>query len=73
MAARLGGACRALRVQRGLSALDIATAAQVNESTISRFERGDGWRRETDRIVAAYAELLEVPADELWRAAFEMP
>lgn len=71
MAARLGAACRASRVQRGLSALDIASAAGVNESTISRFEHGDGWRRETDRIVAAYARETGTTPDDLWQAALQ--
>lgn len=69
MAERLGEVCRGARVDAGRHAIDIATAAGVSEATISRFERGDGWRRQTDEIVAAYAAETMVEPLELWRRA----
>jgi transcriptional regulator with XRE-family HTH domain len=71
MAARLGAAAREGRETAGLSLLDIATTAGVSQTTIHRFELGDGWRRQTDQIVNAYARELGVDAEDLWKAALE--
>jgi transcriptional regulator with XRE-family HTH domain len=71
MAARIGAAARAARTDAGLELLDIARAASVSEATVSRFEIGHGWRRETDRIVAAYAVELGTTPETLWRAALD--
>lgn len=69
MATRLGGVCRDARERRGLRAIDVAITAGVSEATVSRFERGEGWPRDTDGMVAAYASELEVEPLELWRRA----
>jgi hypothetical protein len=51
--------------------IDIATRAGVREPTIHRFERGEGWRRDTDAIVAAYAQELGIKPEDVWRAAVD--
>lgn len=51
--------------------MDIANAAGVSEATISRFEAGRGWRRDTDEIVAAYATETGTAPETLWRAALD--
>jgi transcriptional regulator with XRE-family HTH domain len=73
MAQRLGAACREARRAAGLRQIDIATAAGVDHSTISRFETGYGnrWREDTDDIVAAYAHELGITPEELWRRALD--
>lgn len=69
MAARLGQACRQERRRAGLRMIDVAVEAGTSESTIHNFERGNGWRRETDAIVAAYATLCKTTERELWQRA----
>lgn len=72
MAAQLGRVAQQLRDRAGLTLMDIAVAAEVGQSTIHRFEAGDGWRRETDAIVDAYAECCGVPARDIWLAAITL-
>lgn len=60
---------RRLAVRPKLKQIDIATVASVAETTITHFEQGRWWIRETDRIVAAYSELLGTTPEALWRAA----
>lgn len=73
MAARLGRVAKQARLAAGLTLLDVATVAGVGQTTIHRFETGDRFRVETDRIVDAYAELVDVDPAELWRRALERP
>jgi DNA-binding XRE family transcriptional regulator len=68
---RLGSLCRELRIERGLTLLDIATRAGVKQSVIYAFETQPGWRRKTDEIVAAYERELELERDSLWRRALD--
>lgn len=65
----LARTARELREQHGVKLIDIATRAGVAENTIHRFERWPGYRRETDRIVAAYAHELEITPADIWAAA----
>jgi transcriptional regulator with XRE-family HTH domain len=71
MAASLGETCRRARQDAGVRSIDIATTARVSEATISKFEHGVGWRRETDAIVAAYEHECGLPERALWRRAVE--
>lgn len=71
MSARLGHACKDARLRAGLRQLDVAEMAGVRHTTISHFEQGAWWVRETDRIVHAYAKLLGVAPEELWRDAID--
>jgi len=69
MDARLGRVARAERLRAGLELIDVAHEAGVSEATLSRFETGRGWRRETNAIVDAYARLCDLQAEDLWLAA----
>lgn len=71
MSARLGRAAQALRLEHGFTLLDVATRARVSESVVHQFERGTGWRRRTDEIVAAYAKEAGVEPVDIWRAAID--
>ncbi len=71
MAARLGQECRQRRRDAGLRQIDISTEAGVAEATISHFEAGRWWLRDTDRIVDAYAELLDTTPEAIWRSAID--
>jgi len=72
MAARLGKACRAARKHAGLYLLDIAIEAGVGQTTVHEFEKGDGWRRQTNEIVAAYARACGTTERALWQAAIDL-
>ena len=67
--ATLGRVCRHAREHAGIRAIDIATAAGVSEAAVSRFERGEGWPRRVDDIVATYERECGLPPRELWRRA----
>lgn len=71
MAARLGATCRQARraARPRVRQIDVATRAGVGEKTVTHFEAGRWWVRETDAIVQAYADLLDTTPLELWRAA----
>lgn len=69
MPERLGAVCREARLAHQLRLIDIATIAGVSEATISNFEAGQGWRRQTDDIVIAYERECGLPPGELWRRA----
>lgn len=71
MEARLGQAARRIRLEAGLDLIDLATTSGVSQSTISRFEQGEGWRRDTNAIVDAYAQACGLRPEDLWRAALE--
>lgn len=73
MATRLGQTCRRARRAAGVRQIDIASAAGVSHTTISHFEQGRWWHRQTDEIVNAYAELCATTPEALWRAALDLP
>jgi hypothetical protein len=67
--------CREARIEAGVTALAVVVQARamgarnVSEPTLTRFEQGAGWRRDTDLIVAAYAHECGVELMTLWRRA----
>jgi transcriptional regulator with XRE-family HTH domain len=71
MEVRLGAAAREIRVAAGRTLMDIANTAGVSQSGIGRFEQGHGWRRDTNRIVDAYAHECGVTPEDIWRAALQ--
>lgn len=71
MERRLGRTARRIRQQHELGLLDIAHIAGVDQATLSRFEKGDGWRRDTNAIVAAYARATGLKSADIWRMALE--
>jgi predicted transcriptional regulator len=73
MAARLGTVARRAREDAGITLMDVAVTAGVGQTSIHRFELGDGWRRETDAIVDAYAQLCQTTPQALWQAALDAP
>lgn len=68
----MGRAAREARIRADLSLLDIAVTAGVSQPTLTRFERGRGWRRDMNEIVAAYAEACGTTPEDLWRAALDL-
>lgn len=71
MAQYLGHAARSVRVAAGLTLLDVALQAEVAQSTLSRFERGDVWSPYVSELIESYARLCGVTAASIWRAALD--
>jgi hypothetical protein len=68
----LGVVCKEERKKRhDVLQVDIATQTRNNQSTIARFERGEGWPNFPDLVVAAYARECELEPIELWAEALD--
>jgi SOS-response transcriptional repressor LexA len=61
--AEIGTLLRNLRLRRGLSQFDLANAAGINNSYLSRIENGE--RRPSPRILKKFSDILQFPYDEL--------
>lgn len=66
MLAHLAEAARAAREAKGRLQVHIAASVGVNQVTILRFEQGKTWPRNPDRIIAAYADDLDIDPREIW-------
>lgn len=65
----LGEVAREAREKAGVKQVRVAANLEVNQETISRFERGRAWPRNPERFVAAYAQEVHANALELWEEA----
>jgi SOS-response transcriptional repressor LexA len=61
--AEIGNLVRNLRLRRGLSQSDLAHAAGINNSYLSRIENGE--RRPSPKILRRFSEILQHPYDDL--------
>ena len=61
--AEIGTLLRNLRLRRGLSQFDLASASGINNSYLSRIENGE--RRPSPKILKKFSEILQFPYDEL--------
>lgn len=61
--AEIGTLLRNLRLRRGLSQFDLASAAKINNSYLSRIENGE--RRPSPKILKKFSEILQHPYDDL--------
>jgi SOS-response transcriptional repressor LexA len=61
--AEIGTLLRNLRLRRGLSQFDLASASGINNSYLSRIENGE--RRPSPKILKRFSEILQYPYDEL--------
>lgn len=68
----LARAAQRAREERGRKPVHIAASASVDQSTITRFEKGRAWPDKIEEIVNAYAADLEIPAVEIWAAAVDL-
>jgi len=59
------------REEADIKHVRIAAALNVDQSTISRFEKGEAWPRDADAVIQAYAEELEIDPRVLWRKGLE--
>lgn len=69
----LARAAKELREEAGRKQVHIAATMSIDQSSIYRFEQGNAWPRQTDLVVAAYAEDLEIAdARDIWRRALDL-
>jgi hypothetical protein len=62
----LAAAAVELRTAAERKQVHVAASADLDQSTIWRFERGESWPRDPDQIIRAYADDLGVTAEEIW-------
>lgn len=65
----LAQVCRELRSNAKRKQVHVAAGADVDQSTVNRFERAIAWPRNPDRLVHAYADDLGVDPADLWAEA----
>lgn len=68
----LGHTCARARHLAGRKAVSVAASVKpvpVDQSTISRFEKGLSWPRDADKLVRAYADDLDIEPVDLWEQA----
>jgi transcriptional regulator with XRE-family HTH domain len=66
MLRHLGPSLRRARRAERVAAREVAVRANVDVATVYRFERGEAWPRDPDRLVDAYAAILRVRPVALW-------
>jgi DNA-binding transcriptional regulator YiaG len=64
--------CRAAREGSDVSYAAVAAKADVSESTVRSFERGDRWPQNVEGLVAAYADATGESVKALWRDSAAM-
>jgi hypothetical protein len=68
----LAAAARELREQADRKQVHVAAGADVDQSTVWRFEHSGTFPRNVDSLIAAYAEDLSMSPIEIWAKALEM-
>ena len=68
----LARAASAAREAAGRKQVHVAASADLDQSSIARFEKGISWPRQPDTIVGAYAEDLDVSPIQLWEQALQL-
>ena len=67
----IASAAKKAREDAGRKQVHIAASADKDQSSIYRFEKADGWPRDPDEILRAYAEDLDLHPIDLWGTALE--
>lgn len=67
----LAGVLSDAREDVGKRPVHIAAAADMDQSAITRFEHGQTWPRNPDRLVQAYADCCAIDVRVLWRRAID--
>lgn len=71
MLPHLAATARSAREAAELRQIDIATAAGVAHTSVSRFELGQSWPQDPDRMLGAYAEETGIDELTLWQRALQ--
>ncbi len=72
MAFWLARAAKSAREAAGRKQVHVAASANKDQSTIYRFEQGTAWPQDTDLLIAAYADDLEIDPQDIWQMALDM-
>lgn len=72
IAERVRRAAREARKRAGLQLIDLEGPCGLSEGQLSRFEAGEAWPRDWERVIAGYEEACGLAPDELWRRALDM-
>ena len=67
----LAEVAREAREEAGVKHVMIAAALNMDQSSVSRFEKGEAWPRDADATIQAYGEELGIDPRVLWRRALE--
>lgn len=65
----LAAVAKERRLAVGKKRVHVAALADVDQSTITRFEAGHAWPRDPDGVVNAYAEVTDTGARDIWAEA----
>jgi len=65
-------AAKELRAEAGRKQVHVAASMDADQSTVWRFENDEGWPRNPDVFIAAYADDLGVTAFDIWSHALEL-
>jgi hypothetical protein len=65
-------AAREMREGSERKHVHIGASANADQSTVSRFESGESMPRDLDKMIAGYADDLDVDAREIWAAALRL-
>jgi transcriptional regulator with XRE-family HTH domain len=65
-------ATRELREEKDRKQVHIAAGGNLDQSTVNRFESGQGKPRDLDAVVRAYAEDLDMQPVDIWAHALEL-
>lgn len=68
----LAAAAVELRTAADRKQVHVAASADLDQSTIWRFEQGQKWPRDADAVIAAYADDLGIAAGEIWARALQL-
>ena len=68
----LAQTCRDARLAARRKQVHVGASADVDQSTVNRFEKAIAWPRNPDRLVAAYADDLDISPIDLWQAAIDL-
>lgn len=68
----LARTCRDARTAARRKQVHVGASADVDQSTVNRFEKAIAWPRNPDRLVAAYADDLDISSIDLWQAAIDL-
>lgn len=68
----LAKACTAAREAAGRKQVHVGASADMDQSSVWRFEAGKAWPKNIDKLVNAYADDLDIEPFQLWQAATEM-
>lgn len=67
----LAEVAREAREEVGIKHVRIAAALNMDQSSVSRFEKGEAWPRDPDAFIQAYGEELGIDPRVLWQRALE--